>query len=635
MLAAVIAKNAVGSSWRKTMGTREWSRVPDEEKAKVKETTISLLLSDPIEHIAMQLSILLTNIARFDFPTRAPDLLSYLLSAAASNDLPPNSRLRALKSLKGILAGFSTKRFIIEPSPSSASLGLTVGGMAELQALSQKMVEEKEVFKQKIAEALPPLGDIFRVHAEGFLSCAPGWELHGPMAKAAATAASELLALTPTAALEGLPPGGEQLLNSIQATCMMMQQASKHADSQQQHVSASLPPGQKELWNEIGGKVRSLSPLSPPLVHTSHSSSTNCPHPYYTNLFSPFNSQQVVERCTKCAISVLQYYPVPFAAMVPIFLNLFVENALIALDAATVRAMRAKRRVLMVRFIAKTLLCPFYRSEWVKAPLPPYMTPLQKTQTEQYRAKAAIAHDALKRLTDLRIGPCGPLVEAIIAKYIALSPEELEEWRDDPESYARSMDVESGADADTPRPIGVGLMLCMLERGGEGVASALLVLTQRTHAVSPPTEESILIREACYRCIGEGYNHIMSVVSFGSWYESELYPQLISRLPTFLQGTQQLSDSVLQSRALWLLGICGHHLAIAQWCGAYELVVKHMGSKDLVVALTSVSAALSLTSTIMDDQMASQHSSKGLISSYFIHTYSHSSDLVPVHLVRF
>ncbi len=45
LLAAVIAKNAVGSSWRKTLGTREWSRVPEEEKHMVKEATISLMLS--------------------------------------------------------------------------------------------------------------------------------------------------------------------------------------------------------------------------------------------------------------------------------------------------------------------------------------------------------------------------------------------------------------------------------------------------------------------------------------------------------------------------------------------------------------------------------------------------------------
>lgn len=39
----------------------------------------------------------------------------------------------------------------------------------------------------------------------------------------------------------------------------------------------------------------------------------------------------------------------------------WLQSALIGLDAATVRAMRPKRRVLLVRFIAKALLCPFYR----------------------------------------------------------------------------------------------------------------------------------------------------------------------------------------------------------------------------------------------------------------------------------
>ena len=36
-------------------------------------------------------------------------------------------------------------------------------------------------------------------------------------------------------------------------------------------------------------------------------------------------------------------------------------------------------------------------------------------------------------------------------------------------------------------------------------------------AVSPPTQESVLMREACYRCIGEGFNHVSSVVDFGTW----------------------------------------------------------------------------------------------------------------------
>ena len=45
LLAAVIAKNAVGSSWRKTLGTREWSRVPAEEKHMCKEATLTLMMT--------------------------------------------------------------------------------------------------------------------------------------------------------------------------------------------------------------------------------------------------------------------------------------------------------------------------------------------------------------------------------------------------------------------------------------------------------------------------------------------------------------------------------------------------------------------------------------------------------------
>ena len=48
----MIAKNTVGSSWRKTLGTREWSRVPSEEKTAVREAVLRLLLADPSDRCA-------------------------------------------------------------------------------------------------------------------------------------------------------------------------------------------------------------------------------------------------------------------------------------------------------------------------------------------------------------------------------------------------------------------------------------------------------------------------------------------------------------------------------------------------------------------------------------------------------
>ena len=65
LVAAVIAKNAVGSSWRKTLGSREWSKVPDHEKATVRSAAARLLLSEDSHRVSVQLGLLITNIARY------------------------------------------------------------------------------------------------------------------------------------------------------------------------------------------------------------------------------------------------------------------------------------------------------------------------------------------------------------------------------------------------------------------------------------------------------------------------------------------------------------------------------------------------------------------------------------------
>ena len=64
LLAAVLAKNAVGSSWRKTVDSREWSRVSLDEKRFVQARSLPCLLSDPSDKVAVQLALLVANIAR-------------------------------------------------------------------------------------------------------------------------------------------------------------------------------------------------------------------------------------------------------------------------------------------------------------------------------------------------------------------------------------------------------------------------------------------------------------------------------------------------------------------------------------------------------------------------------------------
>ena len=76
LLAAVVAKNAVGSSWRKTLGTREWSRVPEDERHYVRSRALPLLLLDPSDRCA-KVSILfgLTEALNTEWSKNDPERL--------------------------------------------------------------------------------------------------------------------------------------------------------------------------------------------------------------------------------------------------------------------------------------------------------------------------------------------------------------------------------------------------------------------------------------------------------------------------------------------------------------------------------------------------------------------------------
>ena len=59
----------------------------------------------------------------------------------------------------------------------------------------------------------------------------------------------------------------------------------------------------------------------------------------------------------------------------------------------------------------------------------------------------------------------------------------------DPEGYVRSTDVESTPDADTPRPCGVALLLCLLSRGEGTVASTLIQIASSLQVRPDPSKE--------------------------------------------------------------------------------------------------------------------------------------------------
>ena len=51
-------------SWRKMVGTREWSRVPEEEKAYTRQATEALILSEPSDQVSCRRTEVSCTIAR-------------------------------------------------------------------------------------------------------------------------------------------------------------------------------------------------------------------------------------------------------------------------------------------------------------------------------------------------------------------------------------------------------------------------------------------------------------------------------------------------------------------------------------------------------------------------------------------
>jgi hypothetical protein len=70
--------------------------------------------------------------------------------------------------------------------------------------------------------------------------------------------------------------------------------------------------------------------------------------------------------------------------------------------------------------------------------------------------------------------------------------------------------------------------------GAEGPAAGRRRPTQAARAGAQAqalTPGALLLREACYRALGEGFSHpaLASRVDFAAWYSSELRPMLAAR----------------------------------------------------------------------------------------------------------
>lgn len=99
----------------------------------MRSAAASLLFEEPQKRVATQTSLLIANIARFDFPGRWPTLLSGLTEAGswdgdAANEQTVERNDRALFTLKHVIRAVKSKRIVVE-TPTSSGGSVSTAGM--------------------------------------------------------------------------------------------------------------------------------------------------------------------------------------------------------------------------------------------------------------------------------------------------------------------------------------------------------------------------------------------------------------------------------------------------------------------------------------------------------------------------
>lgn len=86
----------------------------------------------------------------------------------------------------------------------------------------------------------------------------------------------------------------------------------------------------------------------------------------------------------------------------------------------------------------------------------------------------------------------------------------------------------------------------------------------------------------------------------GAGGQHQQQQQLGNGQPSLDSG--QLQRNLLIARAAWLVGVCGGDLPPAVWADALRTVIAHVSDGDLVLALTAVSASMSLCTSLLEEQ---------------------------------
>jgi len=597
LLASVVCKNVIGGSRERHSNTDNWTKLPVEEKDRLRKEIMSLLfLPDAPKPLLTQLTLMLSYTAGHDYPRHWPKAIEEIITRGTQ---AAEEAQRSGQYSYAIAAEMKARTMRAVKHACRAQVPGGEGGSGRLESSVVRMMRE-------IID--PEFGSFF------------GADQQKPsMLKVIETILTEWRGALSIVLSKGGGAGDpEQAIaaGNLATKCL----TALRATLEMREARPLIDPMHTMLHKYIEVSLELLVQIQTALPT------------FVPNLG---DDQQLIavkmyERILSMYVYLLETNPVEVAPYFEKILETIIEA--LFRDTTDIYGMRWKHRTLLVRVFLSIICSRAFSPAIVMAYTHRHRRAEETIEKQASDLDDGIDQDSLKSAKQdvERIGQAANLrrigwaaigaivgvddtsdaptilvriIQGTISKLIAVTPEELQSWVHEPEKYLEGAGREDAppAGGETPRGLGHDIIRALLIRSPRATAQAILQATsslQHAPTSEPPSE--ILYIEGAMRVISDICSEDDPIaLSISQMYTQTLRPFLVAPEPNV--GESQQSDKtdaktleqalpvrILKARAALVIGACADRLDIDQWIDAYKLLSELIGNGDPVVSLSGV-----------------------------------------------
>ena len=547
LCATILAKNTVGNTYRKTVDTREWIRISEDEKHHLRDSLIPLLLHEENEKIVKQIVLLIANIARFDFPHKWATLLDDLLKIIASEASHViYNRYKAAMAFSEIIIALNTKITVSE--------GLSISSV-------KMAVEEAKQVPIIIASLFPRISSELHRNIGAFQLGDSYYPFYGKIAN--------FLLISEYSALKIISS-----LKSIANIHSVYENLFLYSNSIFQLLTNSI---QVHLSNFPYDYLKCQSNLFFKIVNLIKISLEK--HPFqFTDFLIPF-----VKHYTSIFISISSLNSNGHFAQYSS--QLFPPNKIMKITQFLTKILCTPN--LLEKFWQKSNdLQNFSESTWKFLPVFTSSSFDAKDEGDDKRVQ-----EISKEISQFFASSdnMSPLICAILSQYMSLTREELENWENDPEAFIKDIEAQ-----DTPRQSSEEFLVA-LSIYNPAIVEEIVTMYMDQLKLLPPSSfttlnQNILNLDACYKSIAltsfvvPKMKERSAIQDINQWYFSDLKNRIENT------NFALFPEKLLLFRTLWIIRKLGFKLEDANRIDFLKSpgLLRCLYSNDIVISLQTI-----------------------------------------------